>query len=610
MTQATIAITKSSDNLAEGIHPNPIVIDKLMRQIQFFFRHFSSKIFNGNRGIGVPPDIAQPVPEVGPYRVGLSHAEAKLVIPPYAGLGSGMAFHCTAQIPFERPDVVLFDPEAERVDHADQFFGIGIAGTRQRLERFMRGGKVLFDHEVAGVAERVGLRGKRQEKADCQHAGRTRSLAVLIGHLVLPSLIAMPAAADAIDPEDFLPFDAAQAKIGQLLFYDKILSGNRNISCGTCHHHSLGSTDGLSLGIGEGGVGLGADRTPGTGRDRIHKRIPRNAPALWNLAHREIQTVFHDGRLQKIDDDEYEFDSPAGSNIPMGLNSIIAAQALFPMTSDAEMAGSPGENDVGTAVAAGVHLGWPIIAARVRAIPEYSQMFRDAFDEVDAADDITIVQVVNAIAAFIGTEWQSYDTPYDRWAREGVPLPDKAERGRRLFFGEAGCAQCHNGPLFSDQQFHAAGLPAFGPGRNRKFDPINRDVGRMVKTDRLDDAYRFRTPSLRNVAVTAPYGHNGAYPTLRDMIRHMADPVGSRMLWQREMARLPAVPWLAATDFVVQEDRLEMARQAQTIEIVPVRLSNEAIGEIEAFLETLTDPTPFDRPLGVPESVPSGLPVD
>ncbi|PTX48381.1 cytochrome c peroxidase [Allosediminivita pacifica] len=423
-------------------------------------------------------------------------------------------------------------------------------------------------------------------------------------------MIALPAAADAIDPDDFLPFDADQARIGQLLFYDKILSGNRNISCGTCHHHSLGSSDGLSLGIGEGGAGLGADRTPGTGADRIQKRVPRNAPGLWNLAHRGIQTVFHDGRLQKIDDDEYVFDSPAGSDIPMGLNSIIAAQALFPMTSDTEMAGSPGENDVATAVAAGVHLGWPILARRVATIPAYAGMFSEVFEDVEGQDDITIVHVVNALAAFIGTEWQSYDTPYDRWAREGVPLPARAERGRRLFFGEAGCAQCHNGPLFSDQQFHAAGLPAFGPGRNRKFDPINRDVGRMGKTDRLDDAYRFRTPSLRNVAVTAPYGHNGAYPTLRDMIRHMANPVGSRMLWRPEMARLPAVPWLAAGDFAVMEDRFEMARQAQYLEILPVRLSDEQVGEIEAFLSALTDPNPFDRPLGRPESVPSGLPVD
>ena len=95
--------------------------------------------------------------------------------------------------------------------------------------------------------------------------------------------------------EDFLDFDRDQAALGRLLFYDKILSGNRNIACSTCHHPDLGTGDGLSLGIGEGGAGLGPDRTAGKGEDRIRKRIPRNAPGLWNLGARELHTLFHDG---------------------------------------------------------------------------------------------------------------------------------------------------------------------------------------------------------------------------------------------------------------------------------------------------------------------------
>ena len=86
-----------------------------------------------------------------------------------------------------------------------------------------------------------------------------------------------------------------------MLFYDKILSGNRNISCGTCHHHDLGGGDGLSLGIGEGGQGLGPARRAESAADRIRKRIPRNAPALWNLGAGEITTLFHDGRLELSD---------------------------------------------------------------------------------------------------------------------------------------------------------------------------------------------------------------------------------------------------------------------------------------------------------------------
>ncbi|MCO4838258.1 MAG: cytochrome-c peroxidase, partial [Oceanospirillaceae bacterium] len=69
--------------------------------------------------------------------------------------------------------------------------------------------------------------------------------------------------------DDFITFDQRQAKLGQLLFYDKVLSGNQNISCGTCHHHNFGGADGLSLGIGEGGNGVGTTRTPGIGEDKI-----------------------------------------------------------------------------------------------------------------------------------------------------------------------------------------------------------------------------------------------------------------------------------------------------------------------------------------------------
>lgn len=410
--------------------------------------------------------------------------------------------------------------------------------------------------------------------------------------------------------DDFLPFDPAQARIGQLLFYDKILSGNRNISCGTCHHHSLGGSDGLSLGIGEGGIGLGPQRRSGDGADRIGKRIPRNAPALWNLGHRSVHTLFHDGRLQISDIYANGFLSPAEEYLPRGLNSILAAQALFPLTSQFEMAGNPSENEVAGAIHDRIDTAWPILAQRVRALPEYGALFVDSFDTVQRPADVSIVEIANALAAFIGTEWQSFDSPYDRWLQGGPPLEPAAEAGRVLFFGKAGCSACHSGALFSDQDFHAMGLPAFGPGRTRGYDPMPRDVGRMGATDALEDAYRFRTPGLRNVALTAPYGHNGAYPTLRDMIRHMANPVGSLARWQPQMAHLPDIPWLRMADFVIQSDRLEMARQANVLDARPVRLSEGEITQIEAFLMALTGETALKRPLGRPDTVPSGLPVD
>ncbi len=404
--------------------------------------------------------------------------------------------------------------------------------------------------------------------------------------------------------------DAAQARIGQLLFYDKILSGNRNISCGTCHHHDLGGGDGLSLGIGEGGVGIGPDRTVGIGADAIRKRIPRNAPALWNLGHRSVTVLFHDGRLSVSDTFGNGFDSPAEEWLPQGLETVLAAQSLFPLVAQFEMAGNPAENEIAGAVHDRIDAAWPIIAQRVRTIPEYGQLFVAAFDHIEGPSDVTIVDIGNTIGAFIAAEWQSFDSPYDAFLRDGTPLAEHAETGRVLFFGDAGCGSCHNGPLFTDQQFHAMGLPSFGPGRTRRFDPIPRDVGRMGETDLLEDAYRFRTPSLRNVTLSAPYGHNGAYPTLDLMVRHMVDPAGMAARWTPAMAALPAAPWLAAADFVIRSDAREMARQAAVLDVTPVILTDQEVADIVAFLGALTGDSAQERPMGRPPIVPSGLPVD
>ena len=272
---------------------------------------------------------------------------------------------------------------------------------------------------------------------------------------------------------DFHRFDPQKARIGQLLFYDKLLSGNQNISCGTCHHHDHAGTDALSLGIGEGGEGVGPDRTPGHGDSRIIKRIPRNAPALWNLGHKSLHTVFHDGRLFVSDKFGNGFKSPAAGWLPDGLETIIAAQALFPMTARFEMAGDPHENAVGRAAQQRIDWVWPILARRVQTNPGYATMFVGAFDHIDRSDQISIVDIANALAAFIGSEWQNFDSPFDAYlAGDAQALSEPAMRGMDLFYGEANCAACHSGPLLTDQAFHALALPAFGPGRTRRFDPI------------------------------------------------------------------------------------------------------------------------------------------
>ena len=423
--------------------------------------------------------------------------------------------------------------------------------------------------------------------------------------------LAGPAAAELPPPlsnADFIAFDPAQAALGQLLFYDKILSGNRNISCGTCHHPKFGTGDGLSLGIGEGGAGLGPARTAGTGGDRIRKRIPRNAPALWNLGAKDIDTLFHDGRLMTSDRYGNGFDSPAEEWLPQGFNAILAAQAVFPLVAQFEMAGNPSENEIAGAVHDRIDAAWPIVAKRVRTIPAYGEGFVAAFDHITSPEQVTIVEIANALAAFMGTEWQSIDSPFDAYLTGDASALDADQTaGMNLFYGKASCAQCHAGPLMSDQKFHALALPQFGPGRTRPFDPIPRDVGHMGKSDDLADAYRFRTPMLRNVALTAPYGHNGAYPTLEGIIRHHFTRTPQ---WSRDLASLPAAPWLAAGDFAIQDDRLEAARHARARDTTPLDLTDQEIAELVAFMSALTGRSANQTPLGIPANVPSGLSID
>ncbi len=416
---------------------------------------------------------------------------------------------------------------------------------------------------------------------------------------------------EPLSPDDFLSFDDRQVRLGQLLFYDKILSGNKNISCGTCHHHKFGGGDGLSLGIGEGGSGLGTQRTAGEGADRIRKRIPRNAPSLWNLAAKEVKILFHDGRLSKSDIYDNGFNSPADEWLPRGLNNLLAAQALLPLTSQFEMAGNPSENEVAGAAHDRIDKVWPIIAKRVRVIPTYGSLFVDAFDHINKADEVTIVDIAHALAAFMGTEWRNFDSPFDDYLAGVESSLDASQRnGLAMFYGKANCAQCHSGSLLSDQKFYALAVPPFGPGRTRPFDPLARDVGRMGESDALEDAYRFRTPSLRNVELTGPYGHNGAFASLEGIIRHHLNPVASFDHWQPVQAGLVPAPWLAAIDFVIRSDSREMQRVRNKIDIEPVALSDKEIDDLVNFMSALTGKTATQLPLGIPVEVPGGLSVD
>lgn len=416
-------------------------------------------------------------------------------------------------------------------------------------------------------------------------------------------------AADLPSPDaHYSEAGAEEIALGQLLYYDKILSGNRNVACATCHHPRFATSDGLSLGIGDGGEGLGPDRAV-LADNTPEERVPRNATALFNLGADEFTRMFHDGRLEADPSRPSGLRTPLEDDMVMGFASALAAQAMFPVLSPDEMAGHYQENDISQAVRQGLLTGqdgaWERLAARVAAIPEY----RTRFDTVlGPGAPIRFADIGNVIAAFIAHEWRADDSPFDRYLRDGTAMDPAAMRGMDLFYGKAGCGTCHSGQFQTDHGFHAIAMPQIGPGKKERFETRFDDKGRMRVTGLGEDAYRFRTPPLRNVAQTAPYGHDGAYATLEAVVRHHLDPVASLSAYDPEQALLPDLP--GHDDLIALADPAETAAIAAANELAPVTLSEAEIADLLAFLNALTDPASISGRLGIPENVPSGLPVD
>ncbi len=578
-----------------------------MSLFDLFRRHLLQNFFLRDGRVGISADRGKNEPRIGSHEIGGRKSPADFVVPPDPGLGTRMSFHGGAEVPFECTDIIALHAKSGRIHDADKLFRLGVAGTGRRQQLHHRRAILPGIHEIASrfdFGRRRAGSAKRGNKHKILHRG-----SFLLAFMCVPAHgIDLPR---QLQPSDFLEFDAGQVELGQLLFFDPILSGNRNISCATCHNPDHATTDALSLGIGEGGSGIGPARIPGTGASRIRKRIPRNAPALWNLGAVEVETLFHDGRITVSDIYENGFNTPAQEWLPEGLDSILAVQTLFPPTSQFEMAGDPGENQIAGAAYDRIDAVWPILARRVRAIPEYEGRFVAAFDDVNGPLDIDITHIANAIASFVATEFRSHDSPFDAFlGGETSALSARQQSGLELFYGKAGCSLCHSGPLLTDHGFHALMLPHFGPGRTRQWDPVARDVGHMAVSDRLEDTYRFRTPSLRNVALTGPYGHNGAYPTLEGIIRHHLAPKRSFASWQPRLAALPEVPWLSATDFLPLDDARERARLSSRLDIVPVSLSDSEVADLVAFMHALSGTASLRGRLGRPDAVPSGLAVD
>jgi cytochrome c peroxidase len=348
----------------------------------------------------------------------------------------------------------------------------------------------------------------------------------------------------------------ASVALGRLLFWDPILSGNRDVACATCHHPDFAYADGRDLSLGTSAVGLGPSR-----RDVSNGRIPivkRNSPTVLNTAFNGLD---RQGRRRRPSGQTPETLDPA--NAPMLWDNRIRsleAQALEPIKSREEMRGDAYSEAVAV----------DTVLARLRANQEYVRLFEAAFG---AGTSIDATRLGQAIAAF-ERSLVAMNSPYDRFlAGERDALTARQRRGLEAF-DRAGCDRCHEGTMFSDFELHAEGV---------------RENPRLPEPDAGTRRYRFRTPSLRNVALTAPYMHNGMLATLEDVLR----------FYDRGRSENPAVT-AGQRGRNSSDGTARLAGQFVRV----ADMTDSEMSDIIAFLESLTD-TGFDKT--IPSQVPSGL---
>ena len=274
-----------------------------------------------------------------------------------------------------------------------------------------------------------------------------------------------PLPLQVVSPPDN-PSTPEKVALGRLLFWDPILSGGGDVACATCHHPEYGYSDGRALPIGVGGTGIGPKRTAVAPAGLVK----RNSPTLLNVA------------FNGLVDPSIPFDP---TQAPMFWDSRVRgleAQSLAPIETFEEMRG---REPAGTGVAAAV--------ARIAAVPEYQQLFARAFGGADAVSAVTLSRAIAAFERSLVTS----DSRFDRYLRGDTSALTAGERYGMQAFEKQGCTLCHRGPMLSDYQLHVLGVPdnpalgARDPGAGQRF--------------------AFRTPTLRNLAYTAPYMHSGTF---------------------------------------------------------------------------------------------------
>lgn len=402
-------------------------------------------------------------------------------------------------------------------------------------------------------------------------------------------------------------------ELGRMLFFDPILSGNKDTSCATCHRMDMGLGDGLSIPAGTGAVMRDGRRLPGPAK----AFMPRNVPELYNRGQDAIERFFWDGRLERLEDgrfvlhDKVEEQRPGAylRIMPEGLEGLLAAQNMLPVLNRDELRGVAGDVDVfgepnRIALIADhdFETSWRLLFERLWAIEAYRELIRSAYPEVPESQ-LSYVHIANAMSAFIIDAFTFDDSPYDRFLRgDDDALGDEALEGMTLFFSaEAKCGQCHNGPLLSDQGFHNIGVRPMtrGPDPQRGV-----DLGAMHRSHAGAEArFAFKTPPLRNVTLSAPYFHNGMYSSLEEVVAHKNYAL--ERFWLFDPMSLS---WEFAEQIHTSSEILELVPETLAVQMQqPLGLSAQQQALLIRFLESLTSPKASELEGIEPTKLPSEL---
>lgn len=414
--------------------------------------------------------------------------------------------------------------------------------------------------------------------------------------------------------------DAPLAALGRDLFFTKALSGNKDVACASCHHPELGGGDGLSLPVGVNAIDplvLGPGRMHDAAKAandpsaNAGPNVPRNAQTTFNSGlYRNV--LFHDGRVRFIDPADHSKgimtpDSAMDffSADPDVGGDLLAVQARFPVGSHAEMRGfdafaAMGGDDLRTYLAA--RIGNYAPAAGDTPYNDWLARFRAAFNQplATAQQVVTYDNIALALAEYERSQ-TLVDNPWFRYVKgDRNAIGADAKAGALLFFrdvadGGAGCFRCHTGDHFTDEKFHAIAVPQIGRGKTQGGN--SEDPGAALFSPLGHEAdYEFRTPSLLNVEVTAPYGHDGAYASLDDIIRHHLDPAGSVAMFDFTLMALAQFNGLpvrypnAAANTNAALARYIALRDGGQSLLQEAHLADAQVMQLKAFLLALTDP--------------------